>query len=251
MNKLLVAMAVSSFALSIGCQTIGGIPLPDNWHFFGDSQTAGRASATPLTISHAVAFENIWISNNETVPYTYRFGVGGRSLAKTMQAYMDLSSVHIDDWVHIQESGNQNWDGQQTPEDFANTFEQFVQAIIERSPNATITMETAYSFERFTAGKDWTEHNIALRSKVSQMQASGHNIYLVDVEPAISDLVALLGFQSVVLEDGGHYTGIGNLLIALLMFKSLGYDINALDLQGISDISDYDKAQCLFIINQL
>ena len=229
-----------------------GIILPENWYFFGDSQTAGRASSQPLAVSHAAAFENLWLSNFATVPYTYVYGVGGRSLQGTMQAYENTTNYHANDWVHIQESGNQKKEGQKTPEEFINSFVLFVEKIISRSPNALITMETAYSFEREARnGRDWTQYNSALRTKVSEMQASGQNVYLIDVEPAMKGLVEILGFNAVILDDGGHYSGVGNLLIALLIFDELGYDVNTINLEGISDISAYQKEQCLLVINQL
>jgi hypothetical protein len=50
---------------------------------------------------------------------------------------------------------------------------------------------------------------------------------------------------------GRHYTGLGNLMVALSIYDSLGYDIHSLDLSGIpnSEISSADKQLCVNIIN--
>ncbi len=223
--------------------------LPDNWYFFGDSETAGTAVAAeqPTARSPAITFENIW--GGTTPQLTVDGESGGVGLQRTTERYELGSNYHSDDWVHFQESGNQDKDGQRTVDDYIATFDAFVRKILVNSPDAIISTETAYSFEREAiAWRDWTAYNAALRQKVTELQAENINIYLADIDDDMKELVSQLSFDVVITDDGGHYRGVGNLLIALAIYKELGYDIEGLDLSVIPDVSDAHKTLCIQIL---
>ena len=102
-----------------------------------------------------------------------------------------------------------------------------------------------------------------MRAKIAQLASEGIAIHLAEVDRNIKELVARkraqLGTtagQQAVWGDtnnsiGRHYTGLGNLMVALSIYKALGFDVNALDLSGIPDsqVGASDKQLCLDIIN--
>ena len=47
-----------------------------------------------------------------------------------------------------------------------------------------------------------------------------------------------------------HYKGVGNLMVALSIFDALGYDVNTLDLGGITGVPTEWKSRCVEIINR-
>jgi hypothetical protein len=152
-------------------------------------------------------------------------------------------------WVHFQESGNQNHCGEATREEFGDTFEALARRIRTESPGAVISTETAYSFERESmAGRDWSTYNDELRERVAVLAGDGIVVHVAEVDAYMKMLVAELGFDAVITDDGGHFRGVGNLLVALAMFEALGYDVRALDVSAATEVSDAHAALCVSIV---
>lgn len=222
------------------------IALPANWSFYGDSQTQGPA-ALPCK-SHATAFQTIWQANFASPSSVNIDGAGGTGLAYHRTRY-EADSHTATEWTHVQESGGQDEVGQMTLTEFRATFIGFMEQIALESPNGIITYETAYSFEReATAGRDWNPWNVALREDIEALASRENPIHviLVDADAVIKRLVADLGY-AVVNQTAGqtpvaytvaqapyHYTEVGNLAIALAMFKALNYDIRSLNLSSVT-----------------
>lgn len=189
------------------------LPMPTNigliWNFFGDSETAGRATDTPSVLSPSIAFQTIWRATYPTaISSRYSNGVSGSSLLSTLNRYISrgLTRNSAVTWLHFQESGGQNSDGERTPEEFGNTFEQFVRTIRQQSKLAVISTETAYSFQReSTAYRNWTQYNVELKSRVAKLQSEGITVKVAEVDENIKTLVDRLGFSTVITTDGGHF----------------------------------------------
>ena len=238
------------------------LELGNNWIFLGDSETVGRANEI-ATKSQVDAFENIWNQTFSTPPTVYVDGIGGRKLQGTFDEYGSIINRGNATLVHFQESGSQD-STQDTPEKFTAVFEEMVRAIVADSPFAVISVETAYSFEvESSTNRYWLHHNALMREKVAELKAEGINVYIAEVDRNIQELINQkridLGTdagQQIVWGDTNnsiarHYTGLGNLMVALSIYDALGYDVNQLDLTGIpsSEISASDKQLCINIIN--
>lgn len=228
------------------------LPLGNVWRFFGDSQTAGAAEESSVR-SHAVALRNVWQGSfGQPWPTVSIHGIGGCSLAQSTERYASLTQDEklATTFIHFQESGNQQIDGQRTAAEFVATFETFVRTVAQGSPNAIISYETAYSFQREAlAGRNWNPYNVALRDKIIALRDQGFVIHLTDTDVKEKELVAALGFSAVIKEDGGHYRGNGNLLIALSILSTFGYDVAALNLSLIPDgqVTPAHKQLCVSI----
>lgn len=228
------------------------LPLGGVWRFFGDSQTAGAAEESSAR-SHAVALRNVWQGSfGQPWPAVTIHGLGGCSLAQSTERYATLTQAEklATTFIHFQESGNQQIDGQRTAAEFVATFETFVRTVAQGSPSAIISYETAYSFQREAlAGRNWNPYNLALRDKINALRNQGFAIHLTDTDAKAKELVAALGFSAVIKDDGGHYRGNGNLLIALSILSTLGYDVAALNLSLIPDdqVTPAHKQLCLSI----
>ena len=234
-----------------------------NWSFLGDSQTAGRAKSEN-TKSHAVAFKRIWVGTFDSEISPAINGVSGRTMNQTREYYLGNASQDSS-WIHFQESGNQLSDNgsQDTPEKFSVHFEGLVRAIAEYSPNAIISTETAYSFEaERIKGRNWRRYNAALHKSVLKLKSEGITVYIANVDNNIKKLVAAkkkqlgkkAGQQAV---WGGHnneikrhYTGLGNLMVALSIYYALAYNLDTLDFKLIpnEEVSQEDIALCREII---
>ncbi len=244
--KLIWVFILIVFSQSYSQQNLG-----DDWQFYGDSETDGRATETPSLISQNAAFLTIYAGNFDTTGLNFfKHGVGGESLQQSRARYNDNSNHPNATWVHFQESGNQDLDGERTASEFASSFESFVREIATQSPNAIISTETAYSFEReSTSYRDWSGHNSAMKQKIAELQGDGINVYVAEVDSAIKVLVSNLGFDNVMTSDGGHFQGNGNFLVALMMFKSLGYNLSSMSFDHIStsELSASERDLCLQI----
>lgn len=225
------------------------------WMFLGDSQTGGRASGE--VISHVTAFKAIWDKTypSQNVPSPHADGVSGRFLSQTAAYYAEQSERTNRTWVHFQESGNQNGSGQATAAEFGTTFEAFVRQIRTQSPNAIISTETAFSFGRESDdNRNWDAYNTVLKQKVAALAADGIKVYVAEVDRNVKALDAAVGARNVWFQsDEGnayHYKGLGNLLVALSIYDAMGYDVNALDLSGITSVTADHKAKCLEIVNR-
>lgn len=230
----------------IPLESVGPIALPSYWGFYGDSQTAGRETE-PTAVSPPVIFEIIWSDSGYTAPTSITTdGLGGRWLAATRTAY-ESDSYAGTPWIHVQESGNQNQDGQRTASEWGATFQAFMQTIATDYPGALITYETAYSFEREAdAYRNWTSYNVELYSRVATLAGLGVDVIVVDTDTNIKALVTELTYDVVCFPDNDtnayHYQGIGNLMVALTMFDALGYDVTALDLSGVNILAAHKTA---------
>ncbi len=226
-------------------------PLGDVWLFLGDSQTAGRAPEVTVS-SSAKAFENIYratfVSHDPSVRIS---GVGGCTLFQSAGRYSARSNKSEMSLIHFQESGGQLKSGQRTVNEYLSTLQTVTATMQRESPNAVLSVETAYSFQREDeAGRDWAEYNRVLKNHVVELQSQGVPIVLSSVDHNIKALVEERGFNSVMMDDGAHYRGVGNLMVALSVFEALGYDVLALNLDVIpeSDVSQGEKNICLQII---
>jgi hypothetical protein len=233
-----------------------GIPdLGLRWMFLGDSQTGGRASGEVL--SHVTAFRAIWDKSFPTLAGEQATidGVSGRRLASTAEYYGGSSARTDRTWVHFQESGGQDGAGQTTAAEFGATWEAFVRKIKAESPNAIISTETAFSFGREDeSGRDWDPYNAVLREKLALVAKDGIKVRLAEVDRNVKALDALVGGVNVWFQSSEtnayHYKGLGNLLVALSIFDAMGYNVDALDLSGITSVTADQKAKCLEIIKK-
>jgi hypothetical protein len=266
----------------------GGDPPPEDpvdigdiWMFLGDSQTGGRA-ADGSTKAHVEAFCNIW-QNTATLaalgpatPYNglssnpYRDGVSGRSLYGTRDQYRTRTggtvNINTISMIWLQESGGQSTpDGQQdTVAEFKALFKAFIIEIRTNAPNAIIIYETAFSFGRENdLNRNWTLWNEALWEAVAELLAEeGITVYVVDTDTYIKALQAAL-VEGDVDEDEAkaivwypasdtqrayHYTEVGNALIAILGYKTLGIPRNTLNLDGLTAVSSGHKAKILEVV---
>jgi hypothetical protein len=226
------------------------IALSNRWAFYGDSQTQGPAAA-PCK-SHADAFVAIWNANYTPATTVNIDGSGGQGLANHNTRY-NADTHYTNEWVHVQESGGQDEAGQLTAAQFKATFIAFMEAIYASSPSGLITYETAYSFQREAEeGRNWDPYNAAMLEAVSELaaRATPINVLVVDADAVIKRLVTALGYAVVNQQSGStpsnytvaqapyHYTEVGNLAIALAIFKRLGYNIRTLDLSSVSTASN-------------
>lgn len=233
--------------------TVTPISVGDSWFFFGDSETDGRADTEPTAISQAVAFSNVWDATYGTAHTSTIFGEGGGiTLLESYENYLSTAGTESATWISIQESGqhSQPERGQETPEDFGDTFELFVRHIDANAPNAVITYETAFSFSPEVPERNWTEFNTELRERVNLLAAEGIDVRIAEVAANVDDLIALVGRYEVIQDDDAHYTGLGNLVVALSIYSALGYDVKALDLSYISDsdVTGANKAAAVSVV---
>lgn len=226
---------------------IGALDVGSDWMHVGDSQTGGRAHGAVL--SPGTAFKTIFTSSFGRSPTLWAKGISGQPLSATLAMFNGRAEKTSATWVHFQESGNQNEAGQRTPAEFGETFLAMGRAVKAGSPKAVISTETAYSFRREALPyRDWTGYNTVLRAMVARLQSEGIRIVIAEVDRNIKELVRRVGFSTAILPDGGHYSGVGNLLVALSYFDALGYDVAKLNLGGIIEVPDDQKSICLEII---
>lgn len=261
------------------------------WMALGDSQTGGRWTGAAKSPEHA--FYRIWqtmrasgkVTTGMATPYNtitsgsnpYVSGRSGESLAEHLAHYNGVSSGTKSNrtWIHFQESGNQDQDGQRTASEFGDTFDSKVTALRAGSPNALISTEDAFSFDRgnpHTAGggqgsyvnenfRAWGEsntgYNAKLRERVAYWATQGVTIPIAEVVRDIGLLQTARGKSAVWFcvyneTNFAHYKGPGNVMIALSRFKAFNYhDIELADLADIStdDCSTADKEACLEVYN--
>ena len=254
---------------------VGAIELPDYWGFYGDSHTAGRGNIAS-SASPSLVFRNIWAASGFSTPVrVVKDGASGRTLANTRLAFEDDTYADTP-WIHTQESGGQNSDGQRTPEEFGDTFEQYWREVDRRYPGSIKTYETAFSFGAARAaqdGRDWegTQHwqdwgylseadaisyNDEMLRRITLLADDDIVVIPVYTAEYINVLIARIpgGYPSI--EDDGpyHYNGVGNFMIALAKFKALGYDVDDLDFSTVTIHEDpatdlARKVLCVDVIN--
>lgn len=236
----------------------------DKWMFLGDSQTSGRATGT--TTGHAHAFCRIWEtkfpSTGPDTPYTSGFGtdphvngVSGRRLAVTAEYYDGRAERLTNTWLHVQESGSQG-DGQDTAENFKATYLAFWRQAALNTPNAIFTYESAFSFGREDEpGRNWDDWNVAMREANTELALEGTTVHVVETDAAIKALQTELTPGDVWFQEGEaneyHYEGLGNLMDAVMIFKTLGHTLTMADLADIAEISDAWKQITLDVAEAL
>lgn len=215
------------------------LTIPRYWGHYGDSQTAGReAEATAKNPKEC--FKRMWeaegfssILGNDT---STNAGVSGRSLAGTLTYLQGRPAFAGTAWIHIQESGDQNNDGQRTASEWGATFQQGWIDVETKHPGCFKSYETAHSFSparKAQAYRNWDAYNTELRSRVTTLAGLGIDVKIVETEYYIDFMIAALGYDTVCFPDSDinayHYQGIGNFTIALAMFKRFNYDVTTLD----------------------
>lgn len=253
----------------------GATELPDYWGFYGDSHTAGRCNIDS-SASPSLVFRRIWAASGLSTPVrVITDGASGRSLANTRLAF-EADTFADTPWIHTQESGNQNSDGQRTPEEFGDTFEQYWREVDRRYPGSIKTYETAHSF--LLAGETWrdwhTTENWQDWGYLSRDEAISYNdemlrriailaeddivvipVYTAEYIDALVDRIPG-GYPSIEDDSVRHYNGTGNFMIALAKFKALGYDVDVLDFSAVTIHEDLVtdaalKALCVDVINRV
>lgn len=229
----------------------GPISLPAYRGYYGDSQTDGRE--TELTAkSPPTIFEIIAADSGIIVPASViRDGFSGRSLAGSFAAYQG-DSFAGNPMIWFQESGNQDLNGQRTAAEWGATFRSIMRAIHSAHPLALLLYETAYSFRReLIPGRNWDPYNDELRASVATLAGEGITVHIVESDANIKALVAELTYDVVCFPDTDvnayHYQGVGNLMIALSGFDTLGYDVTTLDLSGVT-VLEAHKAAAIWVI---
>ena len=217
------------------------------WGFYGDSQTAGRAPTESSCSSSPECIENILGGSATDID-----GLSGRSLAGSHAAYDTSGSKASLTWVHFQESGNQDLDGQRTVSEWGATFESSITNIASDSSGAIISYETAFSFGREVESyRDWTDYNTQLYTSVAALSGSGITVFVADVDSAIKHLQSAYTPADVWYQAGDpneyHYTALGNFQVAVVVLAALGYDLSSLSYSGVSDIDAGQRATAIAI----
>lgn len=232
------------------------LSIPRYWGHYGDSQTSGRESEATAK-NPKECFKRMWeaegfdsILGNDT---SSDAGVSGRSLAGAL-TYLLTRTFAGTPWIHVQESGNQNLDGQRTASEWGGTFQQGWVDIEARWPGCFKSYETAHSFSparKAQAYRNWDAYNTELRSRVATLAGLGIDVKIVETEYYIDFMIAELGYDAVCFPDTDpnayHYQGIGNFTIALAMFKRFNYDVTTLDHSTIN-LNASHKATAVSIV---
>jgi hypothetical protein len=221
-------------------------------------------------------FRAIWASSGFETPIDIEVnGSSGRSLAGTREAF-EADTFTQTPWIHAQESGNQNSDGQRTPQEFGATFESFWRAVDARYPDALKSYETAHSFQLIGGTwRDWQttanwadwgyadasnarSYNEEMQYRIDLLAEDGIVVIPVYTAELIDALIARIpgGYLSIEDDSIRHYNGVGNFLIALATFHSLGFDVTTLDFSTVTIHEDPTtdaayKALCVNVIVDL
>lgn len=224
------------------------VELPSSWLHVGDSQAGGRETE-PTAVNPFDIFRAIWIASGYDAPTdTDDHGQSGRGtpLSFTRALASDITGTP---WVHMQDSGSQNIDGQRTASEWGASFQSGMESVNTQWPGALLSWETAYSFSdarKAEPYRNWDTYNTELRARVTTLAGLGISVTIVESERNIIDLVAEIGYDTVCFPDDDpnayHYQGIGNFIIALSMFEAFGYDVTALDHSGINLNSTHKSA---------
>jgi len=234
-----------------GVQDTIALPI---WAFFGDSETNGVVADPPSNSPNAVI---ALLQNDATV---YKDGVGGASLEESRQRYLSDSNRSTYSKVIFQESGGQDNPGQTTAAAFETTFLATMRDISSNSPLAEIHYETAYSFRREAEPfRNWgvweqpLEYNGILQGALATLAGEGITVHMSRSDKEIKELVTEITYDVVCFPDGDassyHYQAPGNLLIGLSHMVQMGYDVRALDLSPITDVSAPNKVIILDIVD--
>lgn len=230
MKTILSILCVLFFSLPV----YGAVDVGNEWGFWGDSETDDEAANSPKWTTMIAP---------TTVSSYVNGGRSGSALTYLIDRYEAYSNNGELTWVHFQESGNQNHTGQRTAQDFGDTFEEAVRSIATNSPNAVISYETAFSFGREAESyRNWDDYNDELRARIDDLEAEGITVILCDVDANIKALQTEIGDAREIWcqSDEGcayHYKDLGNVMVALTIWASLGYTVGDLDLTD-SEITD-------------
>lgn len=224
----------------------GPVTIPAYARWYGDSESGGRepepTAVNPSTIFRIIAEDSgIWVPTDYDVD-----GASGRSLAGSFAAYQ-ADTIPGNPMIWMQESGNQNLDGQRTASEFGATFQAAWEAIHTDWPLSLKLYETANSFRREAeAWRNWDPYNEELLSRIATLAGMGIDIRLLDVDARIKALVTELTYDVVCFPDGHanqfHFQGIGNFMIALEGFRAIGHSMGDLNHSGINLNSGHKSA---------
>lgn len=213
------------------------LALPDRQAWAGDSQTGGRASDTPTAVHPRAAFQNIWTENSlGTIAFAsggVGWGVSGRSLQNTF-AFLAGETLTGPLAFFIQESGDQNNDGQRSASEFAATLKAGIIALNTDYPGSVFLYETAFNFGRDAeTWRNWDSYNAILSTAVSELASEeGIALHVAPVAAVIQELDTLIDPGLVWYQEGEtnayHYTGIGNFAVAMTHLRYQGHDIESL-----------------------
>lgn len=257
----------------------GGDPivLPLYAGFFGDSNTAGRASSTLPAISPHQVFIDIYLASGGTAFAATPTinGASGRSLANT-RIYLEGRTYAGNPWIHFEESGDQNADGQRTPLEYGATFEATCRSIYSRWPNALITAANAPNFGRAVSERyrDWEttyqwadwgygsegaaiSYNAEMIRRIDILAVDGIIVTPCYIAERANALAAVIpGGAATLYSDTNpyHWSPVGRLIQALETFRALNWDVSALDLGVVTVHTDSGtdatyKTHCLNVIN--
>lgn len=244
----------------------------------GDSNTAGRGNSMyPTAVSPHQVFIDIYVaSGGQAFAATPTInGSSGRSLADTATYVLGRTTAG-NPWVHIEESGDQNANGQRTPLEYGATFEAFWRAAHARWPNALKTAANAPNFGR-AIGEQWRDwettsnwadwgyasegaaisYNAEMIRRIDILAADGIEVipfYVAERANALANVIP--GGAATLYSDTNpyHWSAVGRLIQALESFRALGYDVNTLDLDVVSVHTNpatdaVYKQHCLDVIN--
>ena len=230
------------------------LSIPAYWGWYGDSHTAGREPEVTAN-KPQTCFKIMWDASYTpaTIDTHYLNGQSGRSLANTLLRCLGRTHAGTP-WIHMQESGDQNNDGQRTASEFGATFQQGWEDVYALWPDGFFSYETAHSFSparKAQPYRNWDTYNVELRSRIETLAGLGITVHLVETEYYIDLAIAEFGYDTVCFPDAHadayHFQGLGNFAIALAQFKAYNYNVTALDHSGIN-LNSTQKATAVAIV---
>lgn len=229
-----ILIMLCTFMLFSKC-LYAAVDVGEDWLFGGDSQTDDAAADSPRWIDMVAPV---------TSPTSYiNVGQSASELYYLIGRYEGSTGIADLTWVHFQESGGQGSSTQDTVEEFGDVFDDMVQSILDNSPDAIISYETAFSFGREDeTGRDWGPYNTELRSRIEDWATAGTTIYLAETDANIKALQTAIGSPDDVWCQAGtgcdyHYRDLGNLMVAFSVWAALGYTRSEMVLTD-SEITD-------------
>lgn len=206
----------------------------------GDSHLDGR-DPDPILQSPMTCLRHLWETSGFTPPSVFsRDGVSGCSLQDSNTRYTSNPIPNVS-FAWFQESGNQDLDGQRTPDEWLQTFLSLMREVSTDHPLSVRIYESSYSFgpdRQAQPYRDWDPYNVKLIEGINTLKSEGITVVLIPTDSKIKLLVSELGYDIVCFPtthiNAYHFQGPGNLLVALLVLHTLNYDISSLDYSGIN-----------------
>lgn len=258
-------------------------PLPTDAKINGDSNTGGRPSSMfPTSESPHALMGRILVQSGYTQYSTYASpsdvdSQGGRTIANTMIAAVN-DPGGAGSWIHVEESGDQNKDGQRTPEEFGDTFEAGWRSIYAVNPTGYFTTAQAPNYGRTPGARwyDWSTkaqwpywgvaseevaiaYNDEMLRRIDILALDGIIVRPIFFKAREDEAAALLpnGYTDLYSDTNPyHWSACGRLLEVMEKLRCLGYDCNTLDFSTVSVHTDSTtsstmKAALLTVINNV